>query len=274
MIKAIQIISTFLLFSSSISMAGTVIEIKNNNEIITVLTDGKQARMNMGGSDYVIVDYKNSNVKTVDREKRQVKLFYIDNMSKTGNVSKIQASIKNLGAGPSIAGYQTQKFAYAVNGKACGVIHGSKAAYQHKDVKAMFNAIKTMMQQQLALLGGFASMVDACTLADIEMSNYVATIGAPMRIEKKGSVDTEVRSIKFDVALPADTFVIPESYKTVATNGEMPEVKKGVEKMPRHISQNQQPQMQQMLRQRPAQLPPGMMEQMRRSQPMMRKYPY
>ena len=42
-----------------------------------------------------------------------------------------------------------------------------------------------MMQKQLAMLGGFASMVDDCTLADVEISNHVATIGAPMRIEKK-----------------------------------------------------------------------------------------
>jgi len=270
MIKTIQIISTSLLFSSSISMAGTIIEIKNNNEIITVLTDGKQARVNTGDSDYVIVDFKNNNVKTVDRQKRQVQLFYIDNMSTTGKAPKIQTSIKNLGAGSSIAGYKTQKFSYAVNGKTCGVIHSSKAAYQHKDVKAMFNAIKTVMQQQLAMLGGFASMVDACTLADIEISNYVATIGAPMRIEKKGSIDTEVKSIKFNVTLPADTFVIPVSYKTVAINGEAQKMQKGTAQMPRHVSQNQQPQMQQM--KQPGQMPPGAMERIRRTQQQMRQY--
>ena len=274
MIKTIQIICTFLLFSSSISMAGSIIEIKNNNEIITVLTDGKQARMNTGGSDYVIVDYKNNSVKNVDRNNRQVMLSEIDNIQKTGNASRIQPSIKNLGTGSSIAGYKTQKFGYAVNGKACGVIHGSKTAYQHKDVKAMFDAIITMMQQQLAMLGSFVSMVDACTLADIDISNYVATIGAPMRIDKKGSIDTEVKSIKFDVALPADTFVIPDSYKTVNINGEVQKMKAVKVKVPRHVSQNQQPQMQQMMpqRQRPGELIPERMEQMRRSQYMMRQY--
>ena len=272
MIKMIQFISTFLIFSSSISMAGTIIEIKNNNEIITVMTDGKQARMNMGGSDYVIVDYKNKSVRNVDSKKRQVILFDIDHIAKTGNAPRVQMSIKNLGAGSSIAGYKTQKFSYTVNGKSCGVVYGSKDAYQHKGINVLFNAINTMMQNQLAMLGGFASMVDACTLGDVEMSNHVATIGVPMRIEKKGSVDTEVRSIKLDVALPADTFVIPVAYKTVNSNGEVQKVQKGRAKVPRHISQNQQPQMQRM--QQSGQLRPEMMEQMRRSQQMMRQYPY
>ena len=272
MTKMIQIISTFLLFSSSISMAGTIIEIKNNNEITTVLTDGKQARMNMGGSDYVIVDYKNNSVKVVDRKNRQVMLFDIDTMSKTGNAPRLQMSIKNLGAGPSIAGYKTQKFGYTVNGKVCGVVYGSKNAYQHKDIKVLFDAIITMMQQQLSMLGGFTSLLDACTLADIEMSNHVATIGVPMRIEKKGSVDTEVKSIKLDVDMPADTFAVPVSYKTINTNGEVQKIQKSMTRVQRHISQNQQPQIQQM--QRPGQLTPARMEQMRRNQPMMRQYPY
>ena len=122
-------------------------------------------------SNYVIVDYKNNSMKNVDRKNRQVMLLDIDNMPKTGKAPRVQLSIKNLGAGSSIAGYKTQKFGYAVNGKACGVVYGSKDAYQHKDVNALFDTIKTMMQKQLAMLGGFASMVDDCTLADVEISN-------------------------------------------------------------------------------------------------------
>ena len=126
MIKTIQIISIILFFSVSTVMAGTVIEVKNKNEITTILTDGKQARLNTGGLDYVIINYKNNTMKAVDTKKRQVMLFDIDNMPKMGNAPKIQTSIKNLGAGSSIAGYKTQRVSYAVNGKNCGVIFGSK----------------------------------------------------------------------------------------------------------------------------------------------------
>ena len=140
MSKLIHILgATSLLISSNAVVAGTIIEISNNNEIFTVMTDGKQARMNTGASDYVIVDYKNNSMKNVDRENRQVMLLNIDNMPKTGNAPRIQLSIKNLGAGSTIAGYKTQKYSYAVNGKACGVVYGSKDAYQHKGVNALFD---------------------------------------------------------------------------------------------------------------------------------------
>ena len=143
MSKLIHILgATSLLISSNVVVAGTIIEINNNNEIFTVMTDGKQARMNTGASDYVIVDYKNNSMKNVDRKNRQVMLLNIDNMPKTGNAPRIQLSIKNLGAGSTIAGYKTQKFSYAVNGKACGVVYGSKDAYQHKGVNALFDTIK------------------------------------------------------------------------------------------------------------------------------------
>ena len=276
MSKLIHILgATSLLISSHVVVAGTIIEIKNNNEIFTVMTDGKQARMNTGASDYVIVDYKTNSMKNVNRNNRQVMLFDIDNMTKTGNVPRVQLSIKNLGAGSSIAGYKTQKFGYAVNGKTCGIVYGSKDAYQHKGVNALFDTIKTMMQKQLAMLGGFASMVDDCTLADVEISNHVATIGAPMRIEKKGSVDIEVKSIKLDVPLPANTFVIPVSYKIVSINGESQKLQKDMTKMQRQISQNQQPKMQQMMQQmqQSGQMPPEVMERMRRAQEQMKRYP-
>ncbi len=273
MIKMIQVIIALLVFSSATSMAGTIIEIKSKNETATILTDGKQARLNTGGLDYVIINYKNNTVKAVDTKKRQVMLFDMGNMPKMGSAPKIQTSIKNLGAGLSIAGYKTQKFSYIVNGKTCGVIYGSKQAFQHKDVKALFNAMKIMMQKQQAMLGGFAAMVDDCTLGDIEMSNYTATIGVPMRTEKKGMIDFEVKSIKLDVALPADTFVIPASYKTTSIKEEMQKASKDMAKMQQQMQQYA-PQMQQMMQQmqQSGQMPPEVIERMRQAQEQMKQY--
>lgn len=268
MSKTIQILSIILLLSCSTVMAGTIIEIKSNNEVSTILTDGKQARLNTGGLDYAIIDYKSNTVKAVDVNERQVVLFAVDNMPKTGKAPNIQVLIKNLGSGPSIAGYKTQRFSYTVNGAACGVIYGSKQAYQHPHIKALFNAMQTMMQKQQQMLGGFAAMLDDCTLGDIEISNHIATIGVPMRTEKEGFVDFEVKSIKFDVTLPADTFVIPVSYKTVSIKDKMQQ------QMQQHIPQDYQRQMQQMMQQmqQSGQMPPELMEQMRNIEQQMKQF--
>lgn len=252
----------FLLISPA-TIAGTVVEIQNNNALTTVFTDGQQARINMPGSDYVIVDYKNQSVKMVSPEKQQVTVLNSKTMTTANNsVPGIRTSIDKLGNGHLVAGYKTQKFGYKANGKPCAVIYGSSDAYQAKGMKELFAAMKIMMQQQQAMLGGFAALVDDCTLADMKISDHVNTIGVPMRTEKNGKVDTEIKSIRVDVVLPVDAFAIPESYKAVSVQDQISGMLKAVPAKPR-MQQYQQP----------AQIPPQAMEQMRRAQQMMQRYP-
>ena len=264
--KSVQFICTITLLSSSASMAGTIIEIKNKNDVSTILTDGKKARMNTAGAEYVIIDYKDNSVKVIDPKKQQVMLFDIDDMPKSDKAPKVRTLVKNLGAGPVIAGYKTQKFGYTVNDKSCGIIYGSKDAYKTKDLKDLFDAMKTMAQRQQAMMGNFAGMVDDCTLGDMEMSGHMNTVGVPMRTEDKGVVDSEIKSIKLDVVLPASTFVIPASYKTAT-------IKEEIQKATKDMQQHQ-PQMQQMMEQmqQSGKMPPEAMEQIRRAHEMMKQY--
>jgi hypothetical protein len=273
-----------ILLNSSILMAGTIVEIKNNNDVTTILTDGKQARMNSGGTDYVIVNYANNSVKVVDTEKHQVMSLDIEDLPKGGNPPKINTAVKNLGSGPVIAGYKTQKFNYSVNGQSCGQIFGSKDVYQLEGIKDLFNAMGTIAERQQAIMGGFSGMVDNCTLGDMKMTEQVKAIGVPMRTVDKGRVDMEIQSIKLDADLPADTFVIPASYKTVTMKEEMQVIEKDMMKMQQQMQQYQpqmqemmrqhEPQMQEMMRQmqQSGQMTPEMMEQMRQAQEMMKQY--
>lgn len=273
MIKLFQFFTVVLLIAvSNTVMAGTVIQILNNNEMTTVLTDGKLARMNMSGADYVIVDYRKHTVKTVSPEKQTVMILSADKMSAGNNGPEVRIDIKELGTGIVVAGYPTRKFSLFANGKSCGLVFGSKDVYTKDGIKELFQAMKTMMEQQQAVLGGFASMVDDCILADMKISDYVNRIGVPMRSERNGRVETEIKSIRYGVALPADVFVVPAPYKVLTMQDQMNAASKDVAKMrqqmPRQSMQGQQPQMQEMMRQ----MPPEMMEQMRRSQEMMRQY--
>lgn len=273
MTKLIQILSIFLFFNIPAALAGTVIQIQNGNELSTIMTDGKQARMNMSREDYVIVDYKTQSVKVVTPGKAQVMLLDAEDMPKGNKSAGIQTSIKHLGPGPLVAGYKTQKFAYMAQGRPCGVIYGSKDAFKVAGIEDLFNAIKTMMDRQQAVMGGFAGMMDDCTRADLEMSAHVQSIGLPMRSENRGVVDTEVKSIKLNVALPAATFEIPASYKTVTLKDEMQKASKDMADIQQQMQQHQ-PQMQQMMQQmqQSGQMSPQAMEQMRRAQEMMQQY--
>jgi hypothetical protein len=276
MIKTIQFFLITLFLSSSV-MAGTVIKIQNNNEDMSIMTDGQRVRMNMSGADYVIVDYKNKNVSVVDPQKQQVMLLNVDEVAKGNSAPLVQTSVKRLSSGQMIAGYKTQKYSYTANGKSCGVIYGSTDAYQAGDIKALLGAMKTMLEKQRAALGGFAAFVDDCTLADLQVVDHVNTIGMPMRTEKNGRVESEIKSINMNAVLPANTFVIPANYRNVTMQDETKAATKDIVNAQQQMQQRgyygqqgQQPQVQQMARQmqQSGQVTPEMMEQMRRAQHM------
>lgn len=271
MIKSIQLSGFVFFLFSAVAMAGTVVEIQSKDELTTLLTDGQHARINIGGSNYVIVDYSDESVRMVSPEKQQVLLFNETTMtSDNRSTAEVRTSIERLGEGEEVAGYKTQRFGYAANGKQCAVIYGSWDAYQAKGIKELLTAMKTMMEKQQALLGGFAALVDDCVLADMQISDHVNTIGVPMRTEKNGQVDTEIKSIKVDADLPDDVFTIPASYKTVSMQQQLSGLSENMARIQSHVQQYQ-PQVQQMIRQ-PAQLSPQAREQMRRAQGMPPRY--
>lgn len=280
MIKANQLMAMVLLLCSPLVQAGTIVEIQNQGELTRIMTDGQQARINMSAAEYVIVNYKNHSVRVVDPQKQQVMLLDADTKSAAAanNFPNIRTSMNKLGSGQMIAGYKTQRYSYSANGKSCGVIYGSNEAYQVRGIRELVSAMDAMMEKQRAALGGLAGMIDDCTLADMKLGEYVATIGIPMRTEKNGRVDSEIRSIKTDVDLPVNTFVIPASYKMVTMQDQMNTVTKDMAKAQPQLqgnkNQDQQVQMQQMVRQmqQSGQLTPEMMEQMRRAQDMMKQY--
>ncbi len=274
MINTIRLMSAIVLLNTSVAMAGTVVVMKSDNKFSEIMTDGKNARMGMGDEGYIIVDYKTNSMKAVDPKRKQVMLFSANDLPKGGNAPKVNVSINNLGSGPTIAGYKTRKFSYKVNGKSCGIIYGSKDAYKVEGIKELFDAMQTMAKRQQSMMGGYAGMIDACTLGDIKIGEHVAKVGVPMRMVENGKVDTEIVKIRLNVSLPADTFVVPSSYKTKSMAGEMKKAKKDMAKVEQQMGQQMQPQLQQMMQQmqQSGQMPPEVMEQLRNAQEQMKQY--
>jgi hypothetical protein len=267
-----DILGVLLLLSSPLLQAATVIEVQRNNDLNTVVTDGKFARMNMSASEYVIVDYMKQTVKVVNTQKQQIMMLDAAELASTNNGPLVRTSIQRLGEGIKVAGYPTQKYSYSANGKTCGLIYGSMDVYQKQGIKELFQALKVMMDKQRAVLGGLVSMVDDCTLADMRLSDHVKKVGAPMRTDKNGRVQTEIKSIKYGVNLPADTFVIPASYKAITLQDKISSastVSSGDSHRSAQHNLQGPAQAQPMMRQ----MSPQMMEQLRRNQGNMRQYP-
>ena len=229
MLKKLQVFAYSLLFissfvMSSFVMAGTVIQIQDNNDLTTMMTDGNKARINMSADEYVIVDFDRSEVNVINTQQKQVissGTEAIANRRSGSNNIGVKMRLKQLGAGINIAGYQTQKYQYFANGRSCGVVYASQSAYQEKGVKELLRAMQAMIDKQRALLGGFASLLDDCKLADMQLTDKVNSIGVPMRTEENGRVETQVKSIQINAVLPDDTFIIPASYTSMTMPGQV-----------------------------------------------------
>ena len=73
MTKFFQLSGVLFFFSTAV-VAGTVVEIQQDNETTTAITDGRKVRMNTSPSEYVILDSSNNSIRLVDKEKHLVTL--------------------------------------------------------------------------------------------------------------------------------------------------------------------------------------------------------
>ncbi len=274
---------------ATVATAGTVIKIMDEGDVTTMLTNGKLARLSMsaGEEEYVIVDLASQKVKIVNPHKKQVMVFDMDSTAhrQAGMAAKPSSAkllLKKTGTTKNIAGYQSDKYEYGINGKRCGDVYLSKSAYRVKGVQQLAQAMQAMMEQQKSIMGGFTAMMDDCEQADNLLTEKMDKTGVPMQWEQHGRLVTQVTSIDVDVDLSADVFVVPASYKKVtmqemmqqAYQGDSVDAANDYQSSMGDASPLQMPtqaQMQEIMQQmqQAGQFTPEMMEQMQQAQEMM-----
>lgn len=262
-LRLMALMSFSLVSHQVLAATGTIVKILDENEVTTIITDGKQAKMNSATNEYTIVEFKSGIFKHVSPDENEVMIFDTSAVQGGKKPPQVKAKMKKLGDGPTIAGYDTEKYSYLVKDRTCGVVYGSDDAAGAEGIQELLNAMTKIAEKTRAMMGGFAGMVDDCEQAEINMINKV---GVPMRVERDGKVLSEVKSIKTAVDIPKDTFVIPASYKRTTMKEKLAEAQKQM--------QQYQPQMQEMMKQmqQSGQMTPEMMERMKQAQEMMKQY--
>lgn len=219
---AILIITLALLLSSPIH-ADTVIEFKNQDNESQFLTNGKMARVNTRGTDdYFLVNFDKNTIYSVTPEKKQVNNISdsVPSLSGIGRPS-ISLKLKPLGKGPTIAGYPTIRYRLLANGEYCGSIYASREALQGTAVENMFDTIKSMADNHLQSLGGFAALIPVCQMAQMELANKLKEIGAPMRMQNtEGGIHSEITRIVKNADVGAENYAFPAKYEMVSSMGE------------------------------------------------------
>jgi len=205
-----------IVFFSLTAQAATVVTIVSQDKTDRIMSDGHQARIGINHDDYVIVDYKTGDIKMVMSAKQQVFLLNNDMSAMGGKTPAIKTKLELKASGPVIAGYKTRAYDWSANGRHCGVFYGSTEAMKTAGMKPLFAAVQKVIQKQREAMGGFAALMDACTLTNFQAGKQLAQAGIPMRMEKAGGeVISEIKQIQTGVRLPASAFEIPANYKIV-----------------------------------------------------------
>ena len=206
-------------FATTSSPADTVIEFTYDNNSSQFLTNGKMARINSRGTDdYMLVDFNTSSIYSVKPEDKQ-----ITNLSSSiSSISLLKApsirlDIKPAGPGPVIAGYNTIKYRLSANGDYCGTLFASKEALKGSAIENMFGTFKTMADNHLESLGGFAVVIPTCQLARMRLAEKLQYVGAPMRVlDIEGNIDSEITKIIKNAGVESHNYALPANYKKVS----------------------------------------------------------
>jgi hypothetical protein len=262
----VPLISFLCLLHSGLVQAGTFVEVKHENSLSTILSEGDKMRMSSSSSDYLIIDNSSKTIKAVNDAARKVVVIDMDSFPEPSSAAHVRVEFRNYGSGPQIAGFDTTRYEYMVNGRSCGFVYGSQSAMQADGIENMFSAMSTMIDSKRAMIGGFAALMDECKQADISLNEHVQRIGLPMRTERKGIIQTEVMTIRLNVPVPPESFIIPENYLAVSAIDEMQAVEKQRYDARRAPAEQMPPHMQDIMKQmqQSGQVPPQMRERMQR----------
>ncbi|MBT8127421.1 MAG: hypothetical protein KJP15_08055 [Gammaproteobacteria bacterium] len=200
--------------------ADIVIEFKNQGNESQFLTNGKMARINTRGTDdYMLVDFDQNTIYSITPEQQQV-INISDSLPATGGLSPppIKLKLTLLDKGPTIAGYPTTQYRLSANGEHCGSIYASKEALSGSAIENMFDTLKTIANNHMQALGGFAALIPVCQLAQMELANKLEDIGAPMRMTNEdGDIDSEITKILIDAAVEPDQYALSTSNQLTPT---------------------------------------------------------
>ncbi len=245
--------------------AATLVESSTKGRLSRMYVEGSQGRIEPGESQYIIVDLTQNKLYSVIPERQMVMDMsdMLTSPAAAGTGPAVDVNLKEVGSGPTIAGYDTTHYDIHAAETYCGSAFLSKAALQDSGMAPFLEIFLKMADRARALAQQFGTGDDPCMAMDSR--NDMASLGMPLRtLDKHGAVLSEVTRIVNNSELPPNAFEIPANY-TVQNTAQM---------MDQAQQQMQQvPQMDQTMKQlqENGQLPPEALEKIKQLQEMMRQ---
>lgn len=234
--RLVLAVSVFALGSAQ---AATLVEVKHAEGLSRLYREGPAARMEMPGErGFVLMDTSRQTLFVVMPEQRMaLDLSDTLNSDGPGAGSPVNAAFSKEGGGPTIAGYRTYRYSYAVEGTRCGTVFASKEALEHAGMQDLFTMMERMASQAQAVANAFTSSTDPCQQADHKLGEKVQSVGAPMRVlDPGGALVSEITRIDRNATLPPNAFAVPAGYR-VQDASQMLQLLPGAQQLMQQIQQ-------------------------------------
>lgn len=242
------LIISFPLFSQ----AAVLIESRDgSNHLSRFFVEGDMARAEMGdGRGYVVIDLRNKTMKAVIHEQRMIMDMseYMRDSSPATN-PQVDANTRTQGLGPTIAGYETERYDIYNGEQFCGSAFLSVNAMHALDIRKFARAMANMSRNVKKTMGAFRQQfLDSCDEAQQKVSERLFDNGFPLRITNSGGkIMTSVVRINKQASLPANAFLIPADYRVTSPGQMMQQMQPAMQQM-QQMMQNMTPEQREMMR--------------------------
>lgn len=266
-------IVTFIIGALCFTAAQSDLEIviaDQTQQVSTLSSNGKKARINNSQEPgYMLIDFKSSQIHMVDPQRKEA-MIMSSNSQAASETTKNNVKIKLIKKkkGPKIAGYKTRQYNIQVNKKHCGTIYGSKKVLKKKGFKDIVEAMSQLQQQSANMMGKLGGLIDECELAQMQLSQFYTTTGAPMRlIDEQGVLESEVQSVNSKAKFSKAHYQIPADYKIVDMQQKMQQAQQQTEQAMQQMNENM-PDMNQLMQQMQSSegMPPDFLDKMKKMQ--------
>lgn len=170
---------------------------------------------------YTLIDLKKNKMFLIHTEKKEIveRNLHVPSDSTLPEGMQLppetpvkDAKLVEKEEGPEIAGYATKHYQITADGEICADSYLSASAAEVAYLKGFLKVMEDMSMPPKEMI----TRMPACTQAQLKMKAEFFEKGLPLRsVSEDGSVTYEIKSIKTDVDVPADTFELPVGYKVM-----------------------------------------------------------
>lgn len=222
-----SILVIFALIQNAPAMAATVIETRESQDgdITTMTVEGTKARLQSGPETYLLVDLEKKKFLSVDLQSQQIiDLSILPQPDPALQPSQatdtpVKSSFIHRGAGPMVAGYQTEHYQIMANGHICADTYLAKDTLQTAGIQSFLEGFRSLYLAQKAAHHATGADYDPCEEAQDAAWSYYPERGLPMKtVAVDGNLRQEVVSLRANVHTDEGFFDLPAGLSTKTSN--------------------------------------------------------